>query len=166
MNTVCNLKQARCRSGERGFTLLETAIALVIMMIITLGVASLFVYATKANMGADDREIAMAIAQKRMEWLRTIPFTTQTRSVTYSYPDGGLAATNSAGVAETVTSAGRSYVITTIIQDTAFVPGGNPDAGAPIAKSIKLSVSPAISNTVFDKVSIYTVRTTQVTGVY
>ncbi len=166
MNTVCNLKQTRYRSGERGFTLLETAIALVIMMIITLGVASLFVYATKANMGADDREIAMAIAQKRMEWLRTIPFTTQTRSVAYSYPDGGLAATNSTGVSETVTSAGRSYVITTIIQDTAFVPGGNPDAGATIAKSIKLSVSPAISNTVFDKVSIYTLRTTQVTGVY
>ena len=135
-------------------------------MIITLGVASLFVYATKANMGADDRELAMAIAQKRMEWLRTIPFTTQTRSVAYSYPDGGLAATNSAGVSETVTSAGRSYVITTIIQDTAFVPGGNPDAGAAIAKSIQLSVSPAISNTVFDKVTIYTVRTTQVTGVY
>ena len=108
----------------------------------------------------------MAIAQKRMEWLRTIPFTTQTRSVAYSYPDGGLAATNSAGVSETVTSAGRSYVITTIIQDTAFVPGGDPDAGAVTAKSIKLTVSPAISNTVFDKVSIYTVRTTQVTGVY
>jgi Tfp pilus assembly protein PilV len=166
MNTVRNVKQPQGRSGERGFTLLETAIALVIMMIITLGVASLFVYATKANMGADDRELAMAVAQKRMEWLRTIPFTTQTRSVAYSYPDGGLAATNSAGVSETVTNAGRGYVITTIIQDTAFVPGGNPDAGAAIAKSIKLSVSPAISNSVFDKITIYTVRTTQVTGVY
>jgi Tfp pilus assembly protein PilV len=166
MNTVRNVKQRRGRSGERGFTLLETAIALVIMMIITLGVASVFVYATKANMGADDRELAMAIAQKRMEWLRTIPFTTQTRSVAYSYPDGGLAATNSAGVSETVTNAGRSYIITTIIQDTAFVPVGNPDAGAAIAKSIKLTVSPAISNSVFDKITIYSVRTTQVTGVY
>jgi len=166
MNTVRNDNQPRGRSGERGFTLLETAISLVIMMIITLGVASLFVYATKANMGADDREIAMAIAQKRMEWLRSIPFTTQTRSVTYAYPDGGLAATASTGVSETVTSAGRGYVITTIIQDTAFVPAGDPDAGATIAKSIKLSVSPAISNTVFDKVTLYTVRTTQVTGVY
>jgi Tfp pilus assembly protein PilV len=166
MNTVRNFNQPGGSSGERGFTLLETAIALVIMMIITLGVASLFVYATKANMGADDRELAMAIAQKRMEWLRTIPFTTQTRSVAYAYPNGGLAATASTGVSETVTSAGRSYVITTIIQDTAFVPGGNPDAGATIAKSIKLSVSPAISNTVFDKISIYTTRTTQVTGVY
>ena len=76
MNTVRNVIQPRSRSEERGFTLLETAISLVIMMIITLGVASLFVYATKANMGADDRELAMAIAQKRMEWLRTIPFTT------------------------------------------------------------------------------------------
>src|SRR5580765_5628437 len=141
-----NLEPQQYRSGESGFTLLETAIALVIMMIITLGVASLFVYATKANMGADDRELAMATAQKRMEWLRTIPFTTQTRDLAFSYPDGGLGATASTGVSETVTSAGRSYVITTIIQDTAFVPGGNPDAGAVTAKSIKLTVSPAISN--------------------
>jgi Tfp pilus assembly protein PilV len=161
-----NLKTQQRRSGERGFTLLETAISLVIMMIISLGVASLFTYATKANMGADDRELAMAIAQSRMEWLRGIPFTTQTRAVAYGYPNGGLAATASAGVSETVTNAGRSYVITTIIQDTAFVPNGNPDAGAVISKSIKLSVSPAISASVFDKVTIYTVRTTQVTGVY
>jgi type II secretory pathway pseudopilin PulG len=166
MNTARNGNKPRGRSGERGFTLLETAIALVIMMIITLGVASLFVYATKANMGADDREIAMAIAQKEWNGCAHSLSRLKLEVLPTPIPDGGLAATSSTGGLETVTSAGRSYVITTIIQDTAFVPGGNPDAGATIAKSIKLSVSPAISNTVFDKVSIYTVRTTQVTGVY
>src|ERR1041385_1845739 len=79
---------------QQGFTLLEAAIALVILMIIGLGIASLFTYAIKANGSADDRELAMAIAQKRMEWLRTIPFNTQTRHVAYSYPNGGLEVTD------------------------------------------------------------------------
>src|SRR5690348_2651911 len=100
--------------NQAGFTLLEAAIALVIIMIIGLGIASVFAYATKANGRADDRELAMATAQKRMEWLRTIPFTTQTRTLAYSYPDGGLQATAAAGVTETVTNAGRSYVVNTL----------------------------------------------------
>src|SRR4026208_432555 len=99
----------RTGNAQRGFTLLEAAIALVILMIIGLGIASLFTYAIHANSNADDRELAMAIAQKRMEWLRTIPFTTQTRHVAYAYPNGGLEATSSTGVSETVTNAGRGY---------------------------------------------------------
>jgi Tfp pilus assembly protein PilV len=61
--------------NDKGFTLLEAAIALVILLIIGLGIASLFTYALGANTRADDRELAMTIAQKRMESLRTIPFT-------------------------------------------------------------------------------------------
>ena len=165
MSSERNHKQ-NSRSDERGFTLLETAISLVIMMIISLGIASLFSYATGANMHADDRELAMAIAQKRMEWLRTIAFTTQTRSLAYSYPSGGLAATVSSGVNETVTNAGRSYLVNTVIQDTATVPNGQPDAGAVTVKSVKLTVGPVVSTSVFDKVTITTERTTQVTGTY
>src|ERR1041385_7774856 len=79
---------------QQGFTLLEAAKALVVLMIIGLGIASLFTYAIRANSNADDRELALAIAQKRMEWLRTIPFNTQTRHVAYSYPNGGLEVTD------------------------------------------------------------------------
>ena len=131
------LKRTAVNGGaaQRGFTVLEAAIAMVILMIIGLGIASLFTYSIQANGRADDRELAMTIAQKRMEWLRTIPFTTQTRSVAYSYPDGGLAATATAGVSETVTSAGRSYTVNTIISDQNFVPVGQPDAGACTRKS-------------------------------
>ena len=151
---------------QAGFTLLEAAIALVILMIIGLGIASLFTYAIQANSNADDRELAMAIAQKRMEWLRTIPFTTQTRHVAYSYPDGGLEVTSSTGVSETVTNAGRSYTVLTIIQNVSTVPAGNPDAGEPTVKSIQLSVTPAGAATNFETVTITTQRSTQVTGVY
>ena len=153
-------------TGQRGFTLLEAAISLVVLMVIGLGIASLFTYAISANVRADDRELAMAIAQKRMEWLRTIPFTTQTRGVAYSYPDGGLQATAEAGVTETVTNAGRSYTVITTIQDLSFVPLGNHDAGAPTVKSIEVSVTPAGAGTAFETVTITTQRTTQVVGVY
>ena len=152
--------------NDRGFTLLEAAIAMVILMIIGLGIASLFTYAVGANSRADDRELAMAIAQKRMEWLRTIPFTTQTRSLAFSFPNGGLQATSTAGVTETVTSAGRSYIVNTVIQDLAFVPAGVHDAGAPTAKSIRVSVTPSVAATAFETVTLNTQRTTQVVGVY
>jgi len=107
----------RERSGELGFTMIETMIALVVMMIVGLGAASLFFFAAQNNMGANDRELAMAVAQKRMEWLRSIPLNTNTMSTAYAYPDGGLAATQASGVVETTVSAGRTYQVTTIISD-------------------------------------------------
>ena len=164
-STTTSSHKPKLRS-QQGFTLMETAISLVIMMIVGLGVASLFAYATKANAHADDRELAMAVAQTRLEWLRTIPFTLQTRSVAYSYPNGGLAATSTSGVAETVTNAGRSYAVRTIIQDLNFVPTGNPDAGAPTLKRIQISVTPVGSTSSFDSVTITTQRSTQVVGMY
>jgi len=153
-------------AAQRGFTILEAAIAMVILMIIGLAIASLFTYSIQANGRADDRELAMTIAQKRMEWLRTIPFTTQTRSFAYSYPNGGLAATAAAGVSETVTNAGRTYTVNTIISDQNFVPVGQPDAGACTRKRIQVSVTPATATTAFETVRLSTQRTTQVVGSY
>jgi type II secretory pathway pseudopilin PulG len=153
-------------SYQEGFTLLEAAISLVILMIIGLGIASLFTYAIKANVRADDRELAMTIAQKRMEWLRTIPFTVQTRQLAFSFPDGGLGATASSGVTETVTNAGRPYLVNTIIDDISFVPAGNPDAGQPTVKRIQVSVTPAGAATAVETVTLNTQRSTQVPGAY
>ena len=155
----------RTDRAQRGFTLLEAAFALVILMIIGLGIASLFTYAIRANSRADDRELAMATAQQRMEWLRTIQFNTQTRTLPYSYPDGGLAQTN-VPVNETITNAGRPYVVTTIINDLSVVPAGNPDEGAPTVKRIQVSVTPLGAATAFETVTITTQRTTQVVGIY
>ena len=156
-------KRASLRSNQTGFTILETTIALVILMIIGLAIASLFLFATQANARADDRELSIAIAQKRMEWMRTIPFTTQTRSLAFSYPNGGLGATATTGVTETVQSAGRNYQINTVIQDLSFVPAGNPDAGASTSKSIRLSVTP-LGVKSYGTITIYTQRSTQVVG--
>ena len=166
MNDSITTKTHEPRVSEKGFTLMETAIALVIMFVVSLGAASLFAYASNANSNADDRELAMAIAQKRLEWLRTIPFTTQTRSLAYAYPNGGLAATSPGGLVETVTSAGRSYRLVTLIEDVNFVPVGNPDAGACTLKTMKITVTPLGAGSVFPAVMVTTQRSTQVTGIY
>lgn len=161
-----NLIERRHHCQQQGFTLLEAAIALVILMIIGLGIASLFTYAIQANSRADDRELAMATAQVRMEWLRTIPFTTQTRHVAFSYPNGGLEVTGAEGVTETITNAGRRFVVNTIIEDLSFVPVGDQDAGEPTLKRIQVSVTPAGAATAFESVTITTQRSTQVPGNY
>ena len=129
--------------SQKGFTLLETCLTLVIMMIVGLGVASLFAYAINGNSAANDREMASAIAQKRMEWLRNMPFSATTRNLAYGYPNGGMAATAAAGVSETETRAGRTYRVVTRIDNTSVVPAGRPDAGQPTLKTITLTVTPS-----------------------
>src|SRR5882724_4935467 len=158
--------KTRGNSSEQGFTLIETAVALVIMMVVSLGVASVFVYATNMNSVANDRELAMTVAQKRMEWLRSIPFTATTRNTTYSYPNGGLAATATARVPETEISAGRTYAVVTRISNTAVVPAGQPDAGQPTVKTITITVSPQGGRNVLGSVTVSTERSTLVPGTY
>lgn len=89
---------------QGGFTLIETAIAMIVMLVVGLAVASLFAYAVKYNSGADDRALARALAQQRLEQMRSRP-----------YNHASLAATPTAGTAETVTHAGRSYRVVTFI---------------------------------------------------
>ncbi len=152
-------------SAEAGFTLLETAVSLVLIMVIALGAAALFAYSTHANSGATDRELAMAVAQKRLEWLRNIPFTTTNRNLAYSYPNGGLGATATSGTTETETTSGRTYSIVTKIQNTSVVPAGQPDAGQPTVKTITITVTPQ-AGTMLGSVTLSTQRSTLVPGTY
>jgi Tfp pilus assembly protein PilV len=73
---------------EGGFTLIETSIALLILMIAALSIASLFTYAIQYNTGANDRALAQAIAQRQMEYLRKTPFN-QVASSTATVTSGG-----------------------------------------------------------------------------
>src|SRR4051812_46272569 len=66
---------AETRGGrERGFTLIETSIALLIIMVALLGLSSIFVYGINYNAGAQVRTVAMVVAQQRMEMLRGAAF--------------------------------------------------------------------------------------------
>jgi Tfp pilus assembly protein PilV len=153
------------RKGAGGFTLAETAIAMLIMMIASVSVVSLFSYAIKYNAGAKDRELSMAVAQKRIEWLRSLPFDDTTRAVAYHYPDagnltaGGLAATGVNGVTETATVAGRNYAVVTTIRNNGLVADN-----VSTVKTITVQVTPSGADTGLGRVTLVTRRSTLAVG--
>ena len=114
------------KRDEQGFTLLETSIALIVMMVVTLATGSLFVYAVKYNSGTGDRSAALAIAQQRLERLRRTPFTD--------------ALMNAGSTTDTVTNAGRSYSVTTTICATSDC------GGSSTLKIITIQVTPQSVN--------------------
>ncbi|HEX8180623.1 MAG TPA: prepilin-type N-terminal cleavage/methylation domain-containing protein [Pyrinomonadaceae bacterium] len=73
---LCRSSAATHASAARtaGFTLIETMIALLLMMIVGLGATSLFIYAVRYNTGASERSMALAIAQQQLEELRAVGF--------------------------------------------------------------------------------------------
>lgn len=62
-------------ANEKGFTLIETSIAMLVMLVVGLGATSLFLYAVRNNTGGAQRSLSMAIAQQRVEDLRSIEYT-------------------------------------------------------------------------------------------
>jgi Tfp pilus assembly protein PilV len=114
------------QSNEKGFTLLETSIALIVMMVVTLATGSLFVYAVNYNSGSGDRSAALAIAQQRLERLRRTPY------------NDALLTTPS--TTETVTNAGRSYTVVTTVCSTSGC------GGSDTLKILTISVTPVTVN--------------------
>lgn len=95
----------RLKSQEQGFTLIETATALLVMMIGGLGICAVFAWAIKNNTGSRDRAASLAVAQQQMERYRQVQFIDPILTA--------QAATN-----QTLTSAGRDYRVRTTIVDT------------------------------------------------
>ncbi len=107
---------------EKGFTLIETTTALLVMMIGGLGICAVFAYAIKNNTGSRDRAAALAVAQQQMERYREVRFI-----------DPLLTA--HAATAQMVTSAGRDFTVRTTITDTSTS-----------MKTIKIEVTPLLSS--------------------
>ena len=126
------------KSSEQGFTLLETSIALIVMMVVTLATGSLFVYAVKYNTGSGDRSAALAIAQQRIERMRRTNW------------DDALLAT--ASTTETVINAGRSYTVVTTVCSTADC------GGSDTLKIISVSVAPISVNQWANTPAVITTR--------
>ena len=88
-------------NGQAGFTLVETSIAFVVMMIGSLACASLFVFSINNNVGGSERALSMAIAQQQLEQIRSVKYEDSTLN------DG----TNNF----TVNSGGRTYGVQRVV---------------------------------------------------
>ncbi len=120
-------KRRRAAAREHGFTLIETSIAMVIMMVAGLGVVSLFVYSISNNTGGNDRAVAISIAQQQIEQLRSVRFA-----------DSSLNVSAATVLTPDTVSNGRTYRV------TRTVTGSNNDAsGNPTLKTITIRVDPA-----------------------
>lgn len=101
---VCRFTDSR----QSGFTILETTIAMLLMLIVALGSASLFSFSIYNNAAGSDRAVSLAIAQQALETMRGARFTTAT---TDARLNGGTLVQNG------VVRDGRSFSLTTIIDD-------------------------------------------------
>ena len=141
-------------TNQQGFTIFETACALIVMTVVGLAAAGGFVYAIRYNAGAADRAGAVSIAQTAMEKFRAIPFS-----------DASLTAgTTSAVVTDSV---GRTYSVSTTVSDKIVV------SGKVTLKSITILVAPVNSSGTiatnaydyFGSVKLYTERCNPAIGI-
>jgi prepilin-type N-terminal cleavage/methylation domain-containing protein len=119
-------------SKQAGFTLLETTIALLLMLIVALGSASLFSFSIYNNSGGSDRAVSLALAQQALETLRSAPFTTTT---TDARLNAGTLVQNG------LLRNGKFFRLTTIVDDNPATAAVDVVPTSPL-KSITISVQP------------------------
>ena len=137
----------RAAGGSRGFTLLETVIALFVALVVGFGAISLFLFSVNYNAGASDRARALAIAQQRIETLR---------SATYgSLANGDTTVTVNSGSTTAGEADRRTFSVRTQIENTSGVNdsrqktitvtvtpvavGGRPSIGAVMLRTYRSS---------------------------
>lgn len=119
-------------ASESGFTLLEACIALLLMMVVALGSASLFSFSIYNNSGGSDRATSMAIAQEALERLRSAEFSTTTTDASLA---GGTT------VQTGVVRDGRTFQLTRTIDDNPTTTAVDVSATSNL-KSITIAVMP------------------------
>jgi len=153
------LKTRRCGKGgntaqsttsQRGFTLIETSIALLILMVAGLGVASLFTYSIRYNTGGNDRAVALSVAQQQIEQFRSVPFT-----------DSILNVTAATVLTPDTVSNGRTYRVTKTVTGS-----NNDNSGNPTLKTITIQVDPKGSGWAGYPVILRTIRSARTTGTH
>jgi len=118
--------------SQSGFTLLEVTIALVLMMIVALGSASLFTFSIYNNSAGTDRASALAIAQEALETLRSAQFDPRTTSTLLA---GGST------VQSNIVRSGRIFVLTKTIDDNPSTTAVDVNTASTL-KLITVSVTP------------------------
>ncbi|HJY26921.1 MAG TPA: type II secretion system protein [Pyrinomonadaceae bacterium] len=136
-------------NSQSGFSLIETTIALLVMMVGALACTSLFVFSLQNNVGGSERALAMAVAQQQLEQIRSV-----------NYDDGTLTAGT---ITSTVRNGERNYTVQrTVVDET------NPVGGAKQLKRITITVTPQTAGAAWMRTPVVLVsqRSTIATGNY
>ena len=127
-------------SSEAGFSLIEAAIAMVILMVALLGVAWSISYAITYNAGNDNRAKTLAVLQQEVERLRSAKFTPTLTDPALVGCDLGSVCSSS-----TVVSGALTFAITKTIDNDPSTPAIDDEtdvlSSATSFKEIRLSAT-------------------------
>jgi Tfp pilus assembly protein PilV len=104
----CRASHIKHAQAQTGFSLLEATIALLLMLVVALGSASLFSFSIYNNSGGSDRATSLAIAQQALERLRSAQFNSSTTD-----PSLDAGTTPQPGIVR----AGRTFDLTMTVDD-------------------------------------------------
>ena len=138
------------RKNERGFSLIETSIAMVVMMVAGLAVSSLFVFSLQNNVGGNERALAMAVAQQQLEQLRSVDFDDTTL--------------NAGASTVTVRNGGHDYSVTRTITNEV-----NPNGSNKQLRKLTITVTPlggSRGNWTRSPVTLVSLRSTRAPGAF
>ena len=141
--------EIRAHKNDRGFTLIETCIAMVILMIIVCGVLPLGVYALKYNSAAAIRAGAVMAAQRKLEQLRAGSFTS---------------CTSSSEVVSVGPTDSQTYTVDVTVTDTTSTLKNITITVTPQGRSTSGGVYSGNESWLRGQVVVYTKRTTSTTG--
>jgi len=143
---IKNVK-AQNAKDQRGFTLIETTIASLVMMVGALAISSLFVFSTQNNVGGGERALAMAVAQQQLEQIRSVTFEDATLNV--------------GTITSTVRNGARNYTVQRVVANEM-----NANGSAKQLKKITITVTPitAGANWVRTPVVLVSYRSTLAAG--
>ena len=151
MRNISNATSSQFKpaNGQRGFTLIEAVIALVILLIVVTGIFAAFTFSATLNTGNSRRSQALSVLQKEVEVLRSAKFVHQNSGGADSYTpvDCDDTRRNLTGTAAGVPRVmncpaidGMTYTIETEIDDDPFTAGQQVDATKHL-KEIRVTVT-------------------------
>ncbi|MGI8545228.1 MAG: type IV pilus modification PilV family protein [Aridibacter sp.] len=128
-----NVARANC---EKGFTLVEVIIAGIIMIILSIGLLTVFSYTVKINRGENLRTQALSVLQLEVENYRSLKFV----------PVGSSTQLNSGNYPNLKTSTSADGRVFNISVTIVNLPSGTTDANTTY-KEIKITAVPQIAET-------------------
>ncbi|MFN6962826.1 MAG: prepilin-type N-terminal cleavage/methylation domain-containing protein [Pyrinomonadaceae bacterium] len=119
-------------SEAAGFTLIEVAVAMVIMFVALLGVAFAFSYAINYNTGNNSRSQAIAVMQQEVEQVRAAKFTPTS---TDPLLQGGVKTPRTV-----TTTAGLTFLVRMDVDNDPFTAGVQDESTPTTLKEITITV--------------------------